>query len=100
MANTFYIKRNDTSPKLTQTLSDAAGDAVVLTGASVNLHVFTRRNVSVINAAMTITVVQYTFTAMNAGNYNYEIEVTYADTSVETFPNVGFDLLVVERDLA
>lgn len=105
MAETFYIKRNDTAPILTQTLTDAAGEAIDLTGATVNFHVNNRRGVNVIDAGMTILnatagIVTYTFGVIAAGNYEFEVEATMADTSVETFPNAGFDILIVERDLA
>ena len=105
MAETFYIKQNDTSPILVQTLTNAAGTAVDVTGGTVNIHVNDRRGVNVVDAAATINVaasgiVQYQFAALSAGVYEFEFEVTFADSSVQTFPNVGFDLLIVDRDLA
>ena len=105
MSDTFYMKRGDTSPGLVKTLLNPDGTAVDLTGAAINIHVFDRNGNSVIDASATIDdaaagIVSYIFGAIAAANYNYEFEVTYSDSSIETFPNSGFDLLVVERDLA
>lgn len=106
MANTFYIKQNDTSPILEQTLKDPNGDVVSLIGASANIHIFTRRGVSAVDTSVTISgdgsagIIQYTFSGLAVGNYNYEIEVAFSDGSFETFPNVGYDLIIVEVDLA
>ncbi len=106
MANTFYIKDNDTSPTLQQTLQDADGDAVNLTGATVTIHISNRQEVIQIDAAATIVtaasgIVSYTFDGtLGAGNYYYEFEVVASDASIETFPNSGKDLIIVERDLA
>ena len=105
MANSFHIKRGDTSPTLVQTLLDSAGAAVSLAGATANIHVFTRRGVSVVDEAVIVFdaeagIINYDFAGIAQGNYDYEIEVTYSDASIETFPNAGFDLLIVERDLS
>ena len=105
MADTFYLKRGDTSPTLQQTLLNAAGDAVDITGAAVTIHVTDRYGTNVIDAAASISdasvgVVQYELGAIPQGNYEFEFEVVYANSKIETFPNAGFDILVVERDLA
>lgn len=92
----FYIKQNDTSPAfLYQTIP-----AVDLSGAAV---VFTMRlrggNASKINRAAcsivspaTAGAVRYDWQIGDTdvdGDYDAEFEVTYADGSVETFPNGG-----------
>ena len=105
MAETFYIKANNTSPKIVQTLTDAAGVGVDITGGSVNIHVNDRRGNNIIDAAATIVtaasgIVSYDFAGLANGVYEFEFEATYADTSTETFPNAGFDILLVDRTLA
>lgn len=103
--DTFYTKKNNTAPTLQQTLLDPNGEAVDLTGASVRFHVNDRYGVSVIDAAATISnetggIVQYTFSEVLQGNYQFEFKVTYSGGAVETFPNSGFDILIAERGLA
>lgn len=109
MADTFPIKTGNTSPSLQDTLLDAAGSAVVVTGASVRIHVFHRFNgTELIDAAATIVdgangIVKYDFQEgdiSGPGVFNYEWEVTYADDTVETFPVQGYGLFEIEETLA
>lgn len=107
---TFYIKEGDTSPAIEYALSPTD---IVLTGASVVFNMKDRRGqVKVNRQAATITddgaasdtpTIQYDWSAADtdtAGTYYAEFEVTYADASVETFPNVGFITVEVEADIA
>lgn len=104
--STFYLKANNSSPILVQNLLDAAGTPINLTSATVRIHVNTQYNVNVVDAAASVDnvasgTVSYTFDGtITDGNYFYEFEVTYADSSVETFPNSGYNVLVVDRTLA
>lgn len=99
----FFIKRGDTSPGMVYTLSPA----VNLTGASVVFNMRQRNGALVINrAAATIEdvngVVGFTFSAAQtatAGFFDAEFEVTYADNSVETFPNYGFIAVRISDDI-
>ena len=104
----FYIKQNDTSPSLQATLTDASGTAINLTGASVRLHMkavgaFTLK----VDEAMTISdatggVVVYDWQGGDTdtfGTYNIEFEVTYSDSSVETFPNSGSETVIISKEL-
>ena len=106
---TFYVKQNDTSPSILATLKDAAGAAVSLAGASVRLHMrkigFTQ--VTVDQAATIVTAasgeVRYDWVAADTaavGSYEAEIEVSYADGSIETFPNDGFIRVEITDDIA
>ena len=92
----FYIKQNDTSPAIAATLQDDAGNAIDLTGASVNFHMIEQDSATVkVDAAATIVSeangqVKYNWIAADTdtvGVFNAEWEVTYADTTIETFPN-------------
>ena len=106
MSTTFYMKTNDTSPILELTLLDSSGTAINLTSATANIHVTDMNKTVLIDAAVTLQdasngVVRYTFDGtLEAGNYLFEIEVTYADSSIETFPNVGYNELIIGVGLA
>ena len=103
----FRIKQNDTSPSLEATLSDANLVPVDITSATVMLHMKAVGGSVVLDEQMTITsdlggVVQYDWQAgdtATVGTYYVEFEVTYADASVETFPNTGSLPLIITREL-
>lgn len=106
---TFYIKRNDTSPSMLATLQDANGDAVDITAASVRFHLrpISSQTVTVDEAATIVTaldgLVRYDWQAEDTatiGSYQAEFEVTYADTTVETFPNDGYIRVEIISDIA
>lgn len=105
----FYIKRNDTSPSIQRTLLDASGTAITLSGATVRFHMRSRADGSTkTDEAATIVdagngIVKYDWVAGDtdtAGTYDAEFEVTYADTTIETFPNSGFIDIIVMEDVA
>lgn len=106
MSDTFVIKRNDTSPRLLYKLDPP----VKLQGASVvfNMTPTTAKGATAIDRAVATVesaddgIVAYTFTAAQtaiAGLYAGEFEVTFADSSIETYPNNGFLRVKIPRDL-
>jgi len=104
----FRIKTNDTGPVLSVTLTDANGNGIGLAGASARFHMKAFGATSLkIDAPATIIddvngVVKYDWLAGDtdtAGTYYGEIEVTYADTTVETFPNNGYFTIIIKEDL-
>lgn len=103
----FNIKQNDTSPSLQATLKDASLTAIDLSGASVQFHMKAVDGTLKVDAAMDITdasngVVQYdwqTGDTDTVGAYYVEFEVTYADASIETFPNNGNKVISVVKEL-
>lgn len=103
----FRIKQNDTSPSLQATLKDATGSAVNITGATVRFHMKSLEGSVKVDAEMEITdaeggVVQYDWSASDTdtvGTYRAEFEVTYADASIETFPNDGNVSIVISPEL-
>jgi len=103
----FNIKQNDTSPSLQATLKDASGTAIALTGASVRFHMKALDGTVKVDAAMAITnasggVVQYnwqTGDTNTVGSYSVEFEVTYSDSTIETFPNNQNLTISVVREL-
>ena len=104
----FRIKTNDTSPKLAVTLQDANSVPVNISGATVRFHMKAFGATSLkTDAPMTITnatggIVQYSWVAADtnlAGTYYGEVEVTYSDSTIETFPNNGYFTIIVKEDL-
>jgi hypothetical protein len=103
----FSIKQNDTSPSLQATLKDASLNPIDLTGATVMFHMKSVGGTVKVDQQMTITdatggVVQYDWQSGDTdtvGTYYVEFEVTYADSSVETFPNNGNRAVSVVREL-
>ena len=103
----FSIKQNDTSPSLQATLKDAALDPINLTGATVRLHMKSVDGSLKIDQPMTVVtplqgLIQYDWQAGDTdtvGTYYVEFEVTYSDSSIETFPNNGSKVVSVVREL-
>lgn len=103
---TFYIKQNDTGPAMLATLQDANGNAINLVGASVRFHMRKMHGANpVIDAEATVVtaasgIVRYNWLAADTatvGTYQAEFEVTYADASIETFPNGGYiDVQIID----
>jgi hypothetical protein len=105
---TFYVKQNDTSPAMLATLQDADGNAVNVTGATVRFHMRPVGTTTVVvdEAATIVTpldgLVRYDWQAADTatiGSYQAEFEVTYADSSVETFPNDGYIRVEIIDDI-
>lgn len=106
---TFYIKQNDTVPSLRADLRDGDNNAIDLSGASVK---FIMRemggNSATINTLAIIVdeaggTVQYNWQDGDTdtiGSYQAEFEVTYADGTVETFPNSGYVRIEILDDIA
>lgn len=103
----FTIKQNDTSPSLQATLQDANGLAVLLTGATVRLHMIPLNGGTGLDKAMTVVnatqgTIRYDWVAgdtSSVGTYAAEFEVTYSDGSVETFPNNDRLAVVITPEL-
>lgn len=104
----FRIKTNDTGPVLSVTLTDANGNGIGLAGASARFHMkaFGATSLKIDEAATIIDdvngVVKYDWVAGDtdtAGTYYGEIEVTYGDATVETFPNNGYFTILIKEDL-
>jgi hypothetical protein len=103
------IKRRDTSPSIVATLTGGDEKPVDLTRASVVLNmirasgrlVIARAPVTVVDAAG--GVVRYDWASEDTdsrGEHRAEIEVTYSDGRVETFPAGGYLTIQIIEDLA
>lgn len=105
----FYIKQNDTSPRLQATLKDGNGAAIDLTGASVNFHMRALGSTTnKVDGSATIAdedngVVFYSWSASDtdtSGSFEAEFEVTYTGGAVETFPNNRYIQVEITDDIA
>lgn len=105
---TFYIKRNDTSPSIQETLLDGDGLPVNIAGnQGVRFLVRNSANTTVIDEPAIVVdatngIVQYDWSATDtatAGTYAAEFEVTYNDGKVETFPNDSYTEIVITADI-
>lgn len=106
--NEFTIKAGDTRPSLVATLRNPDGSSPDLTGATVAL-VYRRQDCpgAPVERAMTVVSalgarVQYDWVAADtatAGRYRAEIEVTFADANVTTYPNGDYIRLTIYDEL-
>ena len=105
----FVLKETNTSPVLRATLKDVNRNVINLTGASIQFRMKEVGGSSLkVNATASIVgsasngIVQYVWTSNDtnqAGSFNAEFEVTFADGSKETFPNEEFLTVVIKPDL-
>jgi hypothetical protein len=105
MSGIFQLKRNDTSPALLYELDRA----VNLIAASVVFNMKEPDGTVVVNRAAGSVessdppVLRYNWDPEDsaaAGVYLGEFEVTYADSTVETWPNEGFIEVTIDEDIA
>ena len=107
---TLERKRNDTRKTIRLQLTDANGAVDMTNATSARLHVYREdTRAQKINAAMTFenprtdAWVYYqpvTADVDTAGRYLMEVEVTFSDASEQTFPDNGFDTLIIYDDLS
>lgn len=108
MAQSIILKRNDTAPAFTATCTDADGTAVDISNSTVRFHMTDSTGTVVVDAAATIVsgpdgTVSYAWSAADtdtSGHYKGEVEVTFADSTVRTFPSPGYVPIRIVADLA
>jgi len=101
----FTIKQNDTSPAIKLQLDLASGQD--LTGATVRFHMAQADGTVVVDDAGSVLSatdeqIKYDWSAADtasSGVFNAEFEVTFADGSIETFPNGEYIKVTVYPDL-
>ena len=104
MDDKFYIKENDTSPKIRYALSPST---VSLASASVVFKMWNLARTVLFTKAATIVsssppIVEYAFVAGDipaGGYYEGEFTVTYTDGSKETFPNNEYIAIIVGENV-
>ena len=107
----FFWKENDTSPPLEVILRDGFGSPVDLTGAGVALNTRLRPGGAVkINGGVMGAVgsatrgrQKYSPTASDndtPGVYEAEIQVTFSNGKIRTFPSSGYFTIEVVDDIA
>lgn len=104
MPLTFTIKRGDTSPALRFALEP---ESVDLTAATCSFQMRPRRGSVAIDLPAVIEstsppIVRFNWLPGNTDNvgvYEAEFRVTYADGTVETFPNSGFISVLIKGDV-
>jgi hypothetical protein len=105
---TLYLKKDDLEPKYIATLRNADGSAVDLTNAtSVSLIVKQQGGAKNFKASGAFEnrangVVSYTWASGNTdtvGTFQMEWEVIWPTNRPETFPNTGYDTLIVGASL-
>ena len=109
MPAVHMMKRGDTRPYHNATLTFADGSVQDLTGHTVQYKLWRRdTGALVIDLPATITdavngVVEFQFTLASqtddVATYYVEWVVTFADTTVQTFPTVGYDIVKIIGDL-
>ena len=106
---TFFVKQNDTSPKLAATLKDGNGQVVDVTGASVRFHMAKLNSSTVItDASATVTngsagTVEYAWTASDTasiGTFRGEFEVTFSTGLIQTYPNSGYISIQITDEIS
>jgi hypothetical protein len=108
---TYYVKQGDTAPVAAATLLDPSGAAVSLSGAAVVFHMVDQARAVVVNAAAIIDPdqvgnkgkVTYQWILADtdtAGIFLAEWQVTFAGGAVQTFPNLGYDTVQIDAQLA
>jgi hypothetical protein len=105
----YTVKQGDSAPSLTDTLTYSTGDAVDLTGATVKfvMRSMTSARPMTLTGAVSVPTpmaghVQYTPSTddtASAGMFMANWVVTFPDTSVMTFPTVGYLWVTVEENL-
>jgi hypothetical protein len=104
----FIIKQGDTGPSLAANLVTPSQQPADLSGASVLFHMRNARSTtaSVLTAAAVVVdaengQVRYDWQTGDtdvAGDFEAEFQVTYADNTIETFPNSGYvNISIIEQ---
>ncbi len=107
---TFYIKQGDTSPGLQYLLTDAGGNPIALSGATVTFWMSAVPHTDPLVAGGAVDVidpatgfVEYVWQAgdtANAGRFKGEFRITFANGKKISAPNHGYMDIFIESELA
>ena len=110
MSNPFYIKQNDSRPKIATQLKDGAGEPIDISGyEAVYFHmeeqdseeVIIEKEAEVVNAEK--GEIQYNWDRGDTsehGVFHCEWMVDFGEGEVETFPNDGYNIVIITRQIA
>ena len=107
----YYIKQNDTTPSFEAICRKGDGSPASLTGATVKffMRLLPAGAVKISSGTMTTVGVatkgrqNYAWAASDtdtAGTYEAEIQATYTDGKIQTFPPVGYITVEITDDIA
>lgn len=107
----YWFKQGDTAPAIVAVLLDGDGNPVSLVGASVRFHMMDQDENVVITANGVVDPdqtnnkgqVSYSWQSTdlaNAGVFLAEWEVTFLNSTKETFPNNGYDVVRISKEIA
>lgn len=113
MPRSFHTKRNDTTP-ISGVLKDADLNAVDIQNATLRFHMFKTDGEQIVDAAAnndqnsdgsdgTTGYWSYDFAAADTdeqGTFDAEVEVTFSDGVITTYPNRGYIRVTISKDLA
>ena len=110
---TYTLKRGDTAPVIQDTLLDANGNAVNLTGSTIRFHMANwERTTVIVNGVVTgwggaalgssgqVEYAPMSADVATAGVFKAEWEVTFSGGKIETWPDEGHAVVNIEVDLA
>lgn len=115
LVHVFHLKTGDTLPAMVAYLKNANGSSADLTGATVqliwqreaadwgpaNTAVVYTGNATVVDAANGIVRYDWQIGDTNAaGTYRFEWRATFLNGSQETFPNLGYNRIVIDERIA
>lgn len=101
----FQTKQHNTRNAFKATLSEPTGNPVDLTGASVKMVMKSKTGKTVINRSMQVAesgqvlLVFESDEVKNAGSFDAELIVTYADERKEIYPNSGYIKIDIQASL-
>jgi hypothetical protein len=110
MNSTFYARQNDDGKIFRTQLVDEDENPKLLIGAQVRFHMRQCRSegeLAKVDRLATVYdasegIVEFIFLAGDLdeyGDFDADWEVTYDDGSIETFPNKGYDKVIVSEEL-
>lgn len=108
-SNVWYVKRNDTYGNITEQLLDENLAPVNLTGCTVRFNMRLKTaaaakvaaNAAIVSAATGVVRYQWQGTDTNtSGEYRAEWQVTFPSGQVQTYPNDGYNTIMILSDLA
>ena len=109
MSAVSFMNQNDTTPDMTGTCLDGDGAAVDLSGSTLLFHMRRKGTATPkINSAASIVIAasgtwKYEWLAGDTdtvGEFEFQLQVTFGGGDIRTFPNDGYNRLIVTEQIA